>query len=127
MRSKIFLALTICSVLVSCDLFNSKKYADVIMVDGPRYEEGNATFSYTGTVRNIGEGKALFVRISMELRNPDDILLAQGNQLVDKTDLEPGESSTWRIIFDDADREIRDLMDESKRSYDITWRESEED
>ena len=125
MKSKLLLAAVLCLAVVSCDLFESQKFGDIIMVDGPRYEDGDTTFSFVGTVRNVGNGKALFVRVIMHLRNPDDISLAQASKLVDKTDLEPGESSAWRVTFDDETRDLRDLMDESKTEYDITW--SEED
>ena len=124
-RLKILLALTLCLTVFSCDIFNSKKFADVILVDGPRNEGGDESFSFSGTVRNIGEGKALFVRVYMELKNPDGILLAQANNLVDKTDLESGDSSAFLVTFEDANYEIRDLMDNSKTSHGITW--SDED
>jgi len=126
-RHNILLFFAFFSLVVSCDVFNPEKYGDVIMVDGPRYEDGTTTFSYVGTVRNNGQGKALYVRVYISLKNPDDALLAQGYMLVDKTDLEPGESSTWRVTFDDENLELRDLMDEAKTSYDITWTESEDD
>lgn len=127
LESKILFAFALCLLLFSCDVFNPKKYADIIMVEGPRFEEGDVTFSYVGTVQNIGQGKALYVRVYIELRNPNDVLLAQGYHLVDKTDLEAGESSVWTVTFDDENREIRDMMDESKTDYDITWSESEDD
>ena len=125
MRRKILLAAWLCFLLISCDIFNPKKFADVILVDGPRFEAGDTNFSYTGTVRNIGEGKALYVRVYIEVNNPGDILLAQGNSLVEKTDLGPGEASTFRVTFEDENYELRDLMDESKTTYAITW--SDED
>jgi hypothetical protein len=125
MKRKILLAALLCFLLISCDIFNPKKFADVILVDGPRYAPEDTTFSYTGTVRNIGEGKALYVRVYIEVNNPGDILLAQGNSLVEKTDLDPGEASAFRVTFADEDYELRDLMDESKTTYAITW--SDED
>jgi len=127
LRLKILTASVLFLLLLSCDIFNPEKYADVVMIDGPRYEGGGDTFSYAGTVRNFGKGKALFVRVYIDLRNPDEVLVAQGYHLVDKTDLEPGESSSWRVTFADEDLEIRGLMDESKTGYDITWSESEDD
>ncbi len=124
-RLKIWLVLALCLTVFSCDIFNSKKFADVIMVDGPRFEGGDETFSFVGTVQNIGQGKALFVRVYITLKNPDNILLVQASQLVDKSDLESGESSTFRVTFEDADQQLRDLMDDSKTSHEITW--SDED
>jgi hypothetical protein len=120
-RLKILLVLALCLTVFSCDIFNQQKFADVIMVDGPRNEGGEATFSFVGTVRNIGGGKALFVRVYIELKNPDDILLTEANNLVDKTDLDSGESSALRVTFEDEGYEIRDLMDDSKTSFSITW------
>jgi hypothetical protein len=125
MKLKILLALLLCFLFVSCDLFNPKKFADVVLVDGPRFEPGDTTFSYTGTVRNVGEGKALYVRVYIEVYNPGDVLLAQGNSLVDKTDLDPGEASTFHVTFEDEDFEIRALMDESKTTHGITWRDED--
>jgi hypothetical protein len=125
MKYKILLAGMLCLVIVSCDIFNPQKFADVILVDGPKNEGGEESFSFSGTVRNIGEGKALFVRVYIELKNPDEILLAQESNLVDKTDLDPGESSSFLVTFEDPDFELRDLMDNSRTSYGITW--SDED
>jgi hypothetical protein len=45
--------------------------------------------------------------------------------VVDKIDLDPGETSPFRITVDDPDFEIRDLMDPTNTTYDITW--SDED
>ena len=123
MKYKVLFAVLLCLAVVSCDLFNPQKFADVIAVDGPRFEGGDTTFSYAGTVKNIGEGKALLVRVYIDLKNPGGVLLAQAAHLVDKTDLESGESSTWRVTFEDGDYELRDLMDESKTSWNITWSE----
>jgi hypothetical protein len=124
-KLEIFLVLGLCLTVFSCDIFNPKKFADVILVDGPRYEDEDKSFSFTGTVRNIGDGKALFVRVYIDLFNPNNEFLAQSQILVDKTDLDPGESSAWRVTFDDEGRLLRDLMDESKTNYDITWTEAE--
>jgi hypothetical protein len=123
MRLKACLALVLCFLFYSCDIFNPKKFADVIMVDGPIYEDADETFSMIGTVQNIGDGKALFVRVYIELRNPGNAFLAQASHLVDRTDLEPGESSPYRVSFEDADYNLRDLMDISLTRYDITWSE----
>jgi hypothetical protein len=125
MRRKFLLAALVCLAVVSCDLFNPKKFADVVMTEGPRYEDGGTSFSFVGTVRNVGEGKALFVRVYIDLKNPNGDFLAQGYHLVDKQDLEFGESSTWRVTFEDEDFELRDLMDESRTTYDISWREED--
>jgi len=125
MKRQFLVVVLLCLAVVSCDIFNPQKFADVIMVDGPRGEDEGTTFSFVGTVQNIGEGKALFVRVYIDLRNPNGDLLAQGYHLVDKTDLESGESSTWRVTFEDENFELRDLMDESKTSYNITWTEAE--
>ncbi len=125
MKRKILLAVLVCLAVVSCDLFNQKKFADVIMAEGPKYEDGGTSFSFVGTVRNVGGGKALYVRVYIDLKNPNGDLLAQGYCLVEKQDLESGESSPWQLPFEDADFELRDLMDNSRTSYDITWREDD--
>ena len=125
MKRKILLVMLVCLAVVSCDLFNPKKFADVIMVEGPKYEDAVTSFSYIGTVRNVGGGKALFVRVYIDLKNPNGDLLAQGYCLVAKQDLESGESSSWQVTFNDEDFELRDLMDNARTSYDITWREDD--
>ena len=125
MKRRFLLVMFLCLAVFSCGIFESKKFANVIMVDGPMNESGEATFSYTGTVRNVGDGKALYVRVYITIYNPGNIALAQSFHLVDKTDLSPGESSAWRVTFEDEDYEIRDLMDESRTSYDITWNDED--
>lgn len=125
MKRKFLLAVLLCFILVSCDIFNPQKFADVVMVDGPRYQDGDTVFSYTGVVRNVGDGKATWVRIYIDLRNPNGDLLAQSYNLADTSDLEPGATSTWTVTFNDESRDLRDLMDESRTSYDITWSEAD--
>jgi len=125
MKYKVLLAILLSLTVASCDIFDSQKFADVIMVDGPRNEGGDTTFFFTGTVRNIGTGKALSVKVTIVLKNPNDDFLAQKYHLVDKTDLKSGESSAWRVTFQDEDYELRDLMDESKTSYSISWNEGD--
>lgn len=125
MRRKFLLAVVVCMAVMSCDLFNPKKFADVVMTEGPKYEDGGTSFSYVGTVRNVGGGKALFVRVYIDLKNPNGDMLAQGYCLADKQDLESGESSPWKVTFNDEDFELRDLMDNARTSFDITWRDED--
>jgi hypothetical protein len=118
---KVLLAVAICFVLVSCDLFNPKKFANVIMVEGPKKEDAGDSFSYTGQVRNIGEGKANWVKVYINIFDWMNNPMVSNLAVIDRNHLEPGESSTWRVVFNDADYEIRDLMDPSLTTYDIDW------
>ena len=118
---KVLLAMGICFILVSCDLFNPKKFANVIMVDGPKMEGIGDSFYYTGRVRNIGEGKANWVTVYINIFDWMNNPMVSNLAVIDETHLEPGESSTWRVTFNDADYEIRDLMDPSYTTYDIDW------
>jgi hypothetical protein len=47
------------------------------MENGPKYENSDTTFSFTGVVQDIDDGKATWVRIYIDLRNPGNELLAQ--------------------------------------------------
>jgi hypothetical protein len=118
---KVILALAICFVLVSCDLFNTKKFANVIMVEGPRLEDAGDSFSYTGRVLNRGEGKANWVKVYINIFDSLNSPMVTNLAVIDETHLAPGESSTWRVTFNDADYEIRDLMDPAYTTYDIDW------
>jgi hypothetical protein len=120
-KSKVILALAICLVLVSCDLFNPKKFANVIMIEGPKLVDAGDSFYYTGQVRNIGEGKANWVKVYINIFDSLNDPMVTNLAVIDGNHLGPGESSTYRVPFNDADFEIRDLMDPAYTTYDIDW------
>ena len=125
MRSKIIVTLLVCLVLVSCDLFNPKKPGNVVVIEGPTWEDAGDSFSLVGRVQNIGEGRALSVKIFVSFFDTENNPLITAYDVVDKINLDPGETSPFSIDVNDPDYEIRDLMDPTNTTYDISW--SDED
>jgi len=99
----------------------AEKRANVIMLEGPIFEDGYTIFWYKGRVKNIGEANARFTRIYIYARKSDNTLLAQEWTYADDTDLAPQETSAWSVVFSDSSHVIRDQMDKSKMTYEIKW------
>jgi hypothetical protein len=125
MKSKVLLALLLCLIFVSCDLFNTKKSGNVIMIEGPLMEDAGDGFSFSGRVQNIGEGKAKRVRVLIFIFDSEENQLAGDSAVVDKIDLASGENSTWRVTINDPDNTIRDQMDPGRTTHNITWDDEE--
>jgi hypothetical protein len=120
MKSKVLLALLLCLVFVSCDLFNTKKLGNVIMIEGPLMEDESDGFSFSGRVQNIGEGKAKNVGVYIFVFDNEENQLASGYAGVDKIDLAPGENSLWKVTISDPEKTIRDQMDPGSTTHEIS-------
>lgn len=124
---KAFFLMVICLCLASCESPNSpekeevKLTANVIMIEGPVFEDGYTIFYYKGRVQNTGTASAKYAKIYVYLRKTDGSLIAQEYSYVDDTDLAPSETSPWDVIFSDGDKVKRGAMDKSKTTYEIKW------
>lgn len=99
-------------------------HANVIMFEGPLFEEDEYSFYYKGRVKNIGNAEAKWIRIYVFIRKSDNTLISQDYTYADDYDLLPGETSAWDIMWLDFEHAIRDQMDKSKTTYEIKWDES---
>ena len=95
--------------------------ANVIMFEGPIYEDGNLIFTYKGVVKNVGNKLAEYVKIYIYIRKSDSSLITYDYMYADDPHLNPGETSPWSLIFWDDDKKIRNQMDKSKMTYEIKW------
>ena len=124
MRRFAFLFL-ILAFVASCDVFKTitepDKKANVVMLEGPAFEDGSSSFSYRGRVQNQGDTTAGFTRVIIYIRNSSSALLKQAETNLVDVALEPKESSNWEVIVPDADRVIRNGKDDSKLTYEIKW------
>jgi hypothetical protein len=116
------------SLLIGCDSTKtrglptfSKPHADVIMLDGPTFEDDGYFFYYKGHVKNIGEEPAALANVSIYLYKNDGAELASEMAYVDNIKLEPGASSAWTVKFADDTHSIRDQLDKSRTQYKINW------
>ena len=101
----------------------AEKHANVILIEGPIFEDGYTIFFYKGRVRNDGEIAAKFSKIYFYIRDSGNNLLAQEWTFIDDDDLTPGETSAFDVLFSDDGHSIRDRKDDSKMTYEIKWDE----
>jgi hypothetical protein len=99
------------------------KHANVIMLEGPIFEDGYIIFEYKGRLQNVGEVTAKFTKVYVYVRKSDNSLIAQEDTYADDTELVPQETTAWNVIFMDENHSIRDQMDKSKLTYEIKWDE----
>lgn len=95
--------------------------ANVIMIEGPIFEDGYSLFTYKGIVKNIGNKKAEWVKIYIYIRKSNGDLITFDYSYADDYELDPGETSPWDVLFWDPDKKIRNSMDKSKTTYEIKW------
>ena len=124
MRRFAFLFL-ILAFVASCDVFKTitepDKKANVVMTQGPTYEDRANDFTYKGTVQNQGDATAGFTRVIIYIRNSSSALLKQAETNFVDVALEPNETSAWEVKFSDENRTLRDSMDQAKTTYEIKW------
>lgn len=124
---KAFCLVVTCLCLAACESPNSpekeevKLTANVVMTEGPVFEDGYTIFYYKGSVKNIGTGPASYVKIYVFLRRTDGSLITQEYSYSDDYNLEPGESSPWDVLISDGDKAKRGAMDKSKTTFEIKW------
>lgn len=124
MQAKLLVIGLILLALISCKSPESsepEKLANVVMIEGPIFEDGYTIFWYKGRVQNKGDATASFSKIYIYIRKSDNTLIAQEWSYVDDTDLTPSETSAWDVLFSDDSHSIRDAMDKSKTTYEIKW------
>lgn len=127
MKKLVFLCIVLTAAIACQDSSSpttpAVKHANVIMLEGPIFEDGYSLFEYKGRVKNTGEATASFAKIYIYVRKSDSSLLAQADSYVDDTELTPQETSAWDVLFWDEDHKIRDTMDSGKLTYELKWDE----
>lgn len=114
----ILLALVACK---SSSDGNGGGSANVVMVEGPAYEEGDIWFHYKGMVKNTGSAQANQVKVYIFVYRADGTTIDQEWSLTDTQSLASQATSTYTIRFSDDGRWIRNQMDHSKTNYEIKW------
>jgi len=128
MRRFCFLLIAI-TFLVACESPSSSepeppaKHANVVMLEGPLFEDGYLLFEYKGRLQNKGDATAKFTKVYVYVRKADNALIAQEDTYADDTDLIPQETTAWNVLFWDDTHSIRDQMDQGKLTYEIKWDE----
>lgn len=101
--------------------------ANIVMISGPTYKDPwlytDDYFSYFGKAKNKGTYEASFVKVYIYLYNKNGKMIDYEDTYVDKTDLKPGESSPWEVVWFDEDRAIRSKLDKSRTEYEFEWSE----
>jgi len=126
MTNRIVCAALICLAMAGCGQdspFAPSKRANVVMIEGPVFVDGYSIFEYQGRVKNNGDATAKFAKVYIYLRRSDNSLIEQDYSYIDDTDLAPGETAPWDVLFSDDDDAKRNAMDKSKTTYEIMWDE----
>ena len=120
--SWLLLGLSFIAFFLACEsITGPEKKANVIMLEGPIFEDGYTIFYYKGRVKNIGTANAKFTKVYIYIRKSDNSLIAQEYTYVDDDDLAPNETSVFDVLISDSGRTIRDHMDKAKTTYEIKW------
>jgi len=119
----IVLMICLCLISISCkDIFAPEpKKANIVVIEGPIFEDSYIIFYVKGRVQNKGNAAAKFAKITIYIRDSSGGLIAQEWSYIDDTDLAPNETSPWEVLFWDDDRGIRNRMDFSKTTWEIKW------
>jgi len=124
MRKFAFLFL-ILAFFASCDVFKTitepDKKANVVMIEGPTFEDDSTSFAYKGRVQNQGDATAGFTKVTISIRNSSGSALSQKETNLTDVGLEPNEICAWEMTFADENRTLRDSMDKAKTTYEIKW------
>lgn len=95
--------------------------ANVVVIEGPIFEDGYSLFSVKGRVQNKGDATAKYAKITIYIRDSGSVLIAQEWSYIDDTDLMPNETSPWSVLFWDENKSIRNKMNFSKTTWEIKW------
>src|SRR4030042_4285289 len=121
-KTRYLAVLGVCLFMYSCESPSSEsvpvvKHANVIMLEGPLFEDGYSLFEYKGRLQNIGEATAKFTKVYVYVRKSDSTLIAQEDTYADDTDLVPQETTAWNVLLWDEDHAIRNSMEKHKLTY----------
>ena len=95
--------------------------ANVVLIEGPIFEDASFYFWVKGRVQNTGTITATFAKITIFIRDAAGTLLAQDWSYIDDTELVAGETSAFDVIIDDDGGGVRAAMDFSKTTWEIKW------
>ena len=98
-----------------------RRISNVVMIEGPIFQDSYSLFEYKGIVKNIGNADAEWVKIYIYVYNSAGNLLDYEYTYADDYMLAPGESSPWNVLFWDDQKSTRNQMDHSKTTYEIKW------
>lgn len=85
------------------------------------FKDNRYFFAYSGTIINYGTYTASYVKICVSLYGNNGNLLIYDWIYIDKIHLEPSKTSTWEIVFQDAEKKIRVQI--ARSDYKIMWEE----
>jgi len=114
------------SVTATCQVnVNGPK---VEMTDGPTYHTGTIVyFTYTGTVKSVGDFTALNVIVTLKLYNSSgQLLCTRDSEAWDPRpamkSMAPGVEVLWGIVFRETEYPgVSNAMDRNKLEYTVTW------
>ncbi len=121
---KLVIACAIILSIVACkssDNGGGGGTANVVMVEGPTFEDGTIFFNYKGVIKNTGSAEAKDIRIYIFVYRQDGTTIDQEWSFADSRNLAPQATSPYTIRFSDDGSWIRDQMDQSKTNYEIRW------
>jgi hypothetical protein len=103
-------------LITSCSNLSPKKSANCVIVGSITVQEDfEGCIKFLGEIRNQGDGKALFVKITFTMKDSSDNVIGTDFTYVNSTDLNPGQTSSFECWTDVL------LSTVSSWSYEITW------
>jgi len=110
-------SIIICS-FYSCESTFGKKEADCVVVGNITVQEDfENDIKFLGEIKNQGDAKALYVKITFTLKNAAGDVIGTDYTYVNSTDLDPGQTSSFECWTETPYNQVESW------EYDITWNE----
>jgi len=117
---KAILFFSITFLLVCCEnIFKENKANCVIVGNITVTEDYSGDAKFLGEIKNIGDGKALFVKINFTMKDTNGNVIGTDFTYVNSTDLDPGQTSSFECWTDIAKVNI------ASWTYEITWQDKD--
>jgi len=115
--SLVIIVLFLC---INCDSIFSSKTADCVIVGNiTETEDYSGDIKFLGEIKNQGDAKALFVKITFTLKNASGGVIDTELTYISSTDLDPGQTSSFEC-YTNVKR-----TDVSSWTYEIDWDEED--
>jgi hypothetical protein len=104
--------------LINCkSLFEKKEANCVIVGEITVTEDYEGDIKFLGEIKNIGNAKACFVKITFTMKNAQGNVIGTDFTFVNSVDLAPGQTSSFECYTEVLRAQV------ATWSYEITWQE----
>jgi hypothetical protein len=116
MKKKSLILFSLMFILICCDsIFQSKEANCVVAGSINVIEDYFGDVKFLGEIRNDGDAKALFVKITFTMKDGAENVIGVDFTYVNSTDLDPGQTSSFECYTSVS------YSDMDSYTYEISW------